>query len=71
MLELLERKEREKKAETEPVNVARCGGCGRYVTYDPGNFHPYCSCGYDQFDWNDGLKGVTREEAKRFIKDNE
>lgn len=70
-LDALERKEREEKAKTEPVNVARCGGCGKYAIYDPRNFHPYCGCGYDRFDWNDGLTGVTREEAERFRKANQ
>jgi endogenous inhibitor of DNA gyrase (YacG/DUF329 family) len=63
---------RERAAEREAaLNVHRCPMCGKYVIYDTRNFHPYCGCGYDQLNWNDGLNKVSRAEAEKFVADNE
>lgn len=51
-------------------SVYRCLGCSKWNVVEKGNHHPWCSCGYDQFDWADGYEDLTLEEAEK-ISDKE
>lgn len=57
--------------QAETVNLYRCLSCAKWTVSETGNFHPWCSCGYDQFDWGGGYENITREEAERIRKEDE
>lgn len=54
----------------ELFSVYRCSWCCRLSIVKKGNYHPWCGCGSDEFDWGDGVNDVTKEEAEKIVKEN-
>ncbi len=52
----------------EIVDLFRYLWCGRWTICEKGNHHPWCSCGYDQFDWSGPYQDITREAAEWLIR---
>jgi orotidine-5'-phosphate decarboxylase len=57
------------KLRNEIVSLYPCPACGKHTIVQKGNHHPWCSCGYDQFDWARGHQDITRAEAERLKKE--
>jgi hypothetical protein len=49
-------------------DVYRCLACAKWKIVEKGNHHPWCGCGYDQFDWAEGHTDLTLEEAEKILE---
>lgn len=49
-------------------SVYGCLSCCKWTIVENGNHHPWCSCGYDQFDWASGYTDLTKEEAGKIAE---